>query len=114
MGEPPSFRVVHGGELEQADFQFTDYASTVTQVTVDGKKVWKLEPDKHWPAMGRIVDGLLYLGGNTSLYPSPTIYLDPPYQKELRRRAAIIKSFSGQDFISVIDGLVKQAQETKK
>jgi hypothetical protein len=114
MGSPPSFRVVHGSELEQANFQLTDYASTVTEATVDGKNVWKLEPDKHWPAMGKIVDGLLYLGGNTSLYPSPTIYLDPVYQQELRRRAAIIKSFSGQDFISVIDGLVKQAQEEGK
>jgi hypothetical protein len=35
--------------------------------------------------------------------PSPKIYLDPAYQRELRRRAAIIKEFSGQNFTPAID-----------
>lgn len=112
MGPAPSFRVVHGSELESMDFQLTDYDSTVTWSTVNGKEVWKLEPAKGWPRMGEVVDGLLYLGGNHSIYPPPTIYLDPVYQQELRRRAAIIKDYSGQDFLTVIDDLVKQAKQS--
>jgi hypothetical protein len=110
MGPAPSFRVIRGSALEQADFQLTDYASTVTLGSVNGKQVWKLEPLKHWPPMGEVVDGLLYLGGDHSLYPPPTIYLDPVYQQELRRRALIIKSYSGQDFMPGIDELVKQGK----
>jgi hypothetical protein len=45
------------------------------------------------------------------VFPSPTIYLDPDYQRELRRRAAIIQDLTGQDFTSVIDDLVRQAHE---
>jgi hypothetical protein len=111
MGDAPSFRVVHGGELEHTDFQLTDYDSTITRVSVDGKDAWKVEPAKHWPEIGEAVDGILYVGGNTPVYPSPTIYLDPIYQHELLRRAAIIKDYSGQDFISVIDDLIKQGEQ---
>lgn len=109
MGSAPAFRVVRGAALKDATLQLADYESTITLLRVDGKPVWKAEPDKHWPRMGEVVEGLLYLGGNTSVYPSPAIYLEPAYQQELRRRAAILKSYSGQDFITVIDGLVKQA-----
>ena len=109
MGAAPSFRTVHGSELANADYQLADYASTITRVPVGGTEVWEVEPDKHWPRLGEVVDGLLYLGGNTSVYPPATIYRDPAYQQELRRRAQIIKDYSGQDFISVIDALVKEA-----
>ncbi len=109
MGAPPSFRTVRGSPLERADFQLVDEEIAVTQVSVAGKQVWKVEPDKGWPRMGEVVDGLVYLGGNHSLYPSPSIYLDPVYQQELRRRAVIIKSYSGQDFMPGIDELVKKA-----
>ena len=114
LGPAPSFSVVQGSALEDADFQLTDYDSTVTLVSVNGKPVWKLEPDKHWPPMGNVVDGLLYVGGNHSLYPSPTIYLDPVYQQELRRRAVIIKNYSGQDFMPGIDELVKEGNAIEK
>ena len=114
LGPAPSFSVVRGSALEHADFQFTDYDSTVTLVSVSGKPVWKLEPAKHWPPMGNVVDGLLYVGGNHSLYPSPTIYLDPVYQQELRRRALIIKNYSGQDFMPGIDELVKEGKAIEK
>jgi hypothetical protein len=114
LGPAPSFTVVRGSALEHADFQLTDYDSTVTLVSVNGKQVWKLEPAKHWPPMGNVVDGLLYVGGNNSLYPSPTIYLDPVYQQELRRRALIIKNYNGQDFTPGIDELVKEGKAMKK
>jgi hypothetical protein len=112
LSAAPSFRVVHGSPLEQADFQLTDWQSTVTRTSVDGKPAWKVEPPKHWPRMGEAVDGLLYVGGNTSVYPSPTIYLDRAYQHELRRRATIIKEWNGQDFITGIDALVREASKT--
>ena len=45
---------------------------------------------------------------------TPTIYLDPAYQRELRRRASIIKDHSGQDFMLVLDDLVKEAAQEAK
>jgi hypothetical protein len=107
---PPVFRPVHGTPLEDLTFQLTDWATTVTPAA-DGATAWTLDPDKHWPCLGDVVDGLLWVGGNTSVFPSPTIYLDPDYQRELRRRAAIIQELTGQDFTSVIDDLVRQAHE---
>jgi len=75
--------------------------------------VWVFTPDKHWPRTGDVVDGLVYLGGNHKVYPSPTIYLDPEYQRELRRRATIIKAYSGQDFLPMIDDLVRQGEQLR-
>ena len=70
-----------------------------------------MNPHKKWPPMRDVVDGILSVGDQTFLYPRATIYLDPDYQGELRRRAAIIKEFSGQDFTPAIDDLVKEAQK---
>ena len=57
----------------------------------------------------------MYLGPDrTFLYPSPTIYLDPAYQQELRRRASIIKEHTGQDFMPALDDLVKEAAKEAK
>ena len=59
---------------------------------------------------GRVVDGVLYLGGDeTRVFPPPSIYLEPAYQKELRRRIRIIKGYNGQDFEPILDDLVKEA-----
>ena len=54
-------------------------------VDADGTPGWTLEPDKHWPKLGEVVDGLLYLGGNHAVFPSPTIYLDPESSSLLRK-----------------------------
>jgi hypothetical protein len=89
----PSLTLVRGSALEQADFA----------------KVWKLE--KPWPAMSKVVDALFFVGEQTDLYPPPSIYLEPRYLKELRRRAAIIQAYSGQDFPAVIDKLVNEARK---
>ena len=96
----PSFTVVKGSKAEKALLWTTypDWAADTPPAKGGGIRI------------GEAVDGLLNLGGNHGVYPPPAIYLDPAYQKELRRRAAIIKAHSGQDFGSVIDGLVKQAQ----
>jgi hypothetical protein len=89
----PSFKIVRGTELQNADFAL----------------IATMNPHKKWPPMGDVVDGVLYVGDQTFVYPPPAIYLDPDYLRELRRRAAIIKEFSGQDFTPAIDQLVKEA-----
>lgn len=115
MGPPPSFRVIQGSELEHADFGLIAPAWTATPVVINGKHDWKLDPAKSWPPMGEVVDGLLYLGGDqTKLFPSPVIYLERAYQQQLRRRAAIIKEYNGQDFLPTLDDLVKEAQQAKQ
>ena len=111
MNPPPSFKVVRGSALEQADFGLIAPAWTATPVVVNGKHEWKLDPAKSWPRMGEVVDGVVYLGGDeTRIFPPPSIYLDPVYQQALRQRAAIIKEFNGQDFTPVLDDLVKEAE----
>ena len=89
----PSFKVVSGNDLGGADFAM----------------IATMNPHKKWPPFGDVVDGVLFVGEQTFVYPSPTIYLDPAYQRELRRRIAIIKEFSGQDFGPGLDELIKQA-----
>jgi len=98
MGPPPSFRIVRGSELRAADFAM----------------IATMNPNKKWPPMDDVVDGLLFVGDQTFSYPSPTIYLDPIYQRELRRRATIIKDFSSQDFLTALDDLVKEAGKAEK
>ncbi len=114
MGPPPSFKVVRGSDIERADFAVIAPGWTATLVVANGKHVWQQGPARHWPRMGEVVDGVLYLGGDeTSLYPSPTIYLDPLYQQQLRRRALLIKQFNGQDFMPVLDDLIKEGEKVR-
>jgi len=91
----PSLKIVRGSDLQNADF------STIAT----------MNPHKKWPPMGDVIDGVVNIGEQTFVYPSPTIYLEPMYQAELRRRAAIIKEFSGQDFMPAINQLVKEASK---
>jgi len=98
MGPPPSLAWIQGSGFEQADFRL----------------VWKGEPERKWPPLGEVADALLYVGAQQTLvYPDPSIYLEPAYQKELRRRAAIIKEYSGQDFAAAIDALVDEARRVR-
>jgi hypothetical protein len=41
---------------------------------------------------GELIAGLLYVGGDSSLFPLPAIYLDHAHVNELRRRAAIVRT----------------------
>jgi hypothetical protein len=107
LGASPSFAVVRGTSRADVSYQLADWDSAVVRT---GEPGWTFARDKHWPRVGSVIDGLLYLGGNHSVYPSPTIYLDPAYQRELRRRAAIIKAYSGQDFGPKIDELVREGR----
>ena len=91
MGAAPSFRLMRDSA---ADFRL----------------IWKSDPEWQWPPLGEVVDALAWVGPQlTMVYPSPAIYLEPDYLRELRRRAAIIRAYSGQDFTTVIDQLVKEA-----
>ena len=97
LARAPSFKAVKGSDVERADF------GPITTVV----------PPKKWPPLGKVVDGILFVGEQTLRYPSPAIYLDPGYQRELRRRIAIIKEFSGQDFGPGLDDLIKEAGKAK-
>jgi hypothetical protein len=115
MGLPPNFKVVKRSALENADFAPVAPPWTLTQAQVNGHNVWVYGAGKNWPHIGAVVDGLIYLGGDeTEVNPSPAIYLDPAYQKDLRHRAAIIKLYSGQDFNPVLDDLLKDARAERK
>jgi hypothetical protein len=98
MGPAPSFKAAHGSDVEHASFAMT-------------KEYWTTHDKKGGFTIGEVVDGVLYLGGNASLFPSPEIYLDKDYAKELRRRAAIVRDMSGQDFVAVVDDLVKEGRD---
>ncbi len=98
LGPAPSFKAVRGSEIEHAPFAMT-------------KENWTPRDKAGGLTMGEVVDGVLYVGGNSSLFPSPEIYLDKTYAKELRRRAAIVRDMSGQDFVAVVDDLVKEGRD---
>ena len=93
LAPAPSFKIVSGSDVAQADFSMI--ATT--------------NPHKKWPPFAEVVDGVLFIGDQTLLYPPASIYLDPEYQRELRRRIAIIREFSGQDFGPGLDDLIKEA-----
>ena len=110
MPPPPSFRVVHGSPLAKLDFVLIAPATKATPVVINGKHDWKLEDSKAWAPMDQVVDGVLYLGGDeTRVFPPASIYLEPVYQNELRRRIRIVKAYNGQDFEPILDDLIKEA-----
>jgi len=111
MGAAPSLGIVKGSGLERFDFGIITPGLTVTLVKQDGKHVWRPNKDHGWPRMGEIVDALVFLGGDeTALFPPPSIYLEPAYQAELRRRVQVIKAWSGQDFPTVLEELIEEAK----
>jgi hypothetical protein len=100
LGPAPSFKVARGSDVEHASFAMTkENWTTGTPASPKGFTA------------GDVVDGVLYVGGNASLFPSPEIYLDKVYASELRRRAAIVRDMSGQDFVAVVDDLVKEGRD---
>ncbi len=99
MGSAPDFKIARGSDIEHAPFAMTKPGWTASGRPGEGL------------AIGGVVDGVLYIGGDTSLFPSPTIYLDGTYAKELRRRAAIVQEMTGQDFVAVVDDLIKEGRD---
>jgi hypothetical protein len=113
MPPPPSFRVVKGSALDKVSFSIIAPAWDAKPVIVNGKHDWELTDSNAWAAMGKVVDGVLYLGGDeTRVFPPPSIYLEPVYQAQLRKRAALIKEYNGQDFGVILDDLIKEATAT--
>ena len=101
MGPAPSFKVAHGSDIARASMAMT-------------KEGWTAGAKPAPPGgftIGEVADGVLYVGPYSPLFPSPQIYLDAAYAKELRRRAAIVKAMSGQDFVAVVDDLVKEGRD---
>lgn len=76
----------------------------MVQRTVNGEKVWRPMGDLPWPPLDRVIDAVVYVGADkTTVDPDPSIYRDPAYQAELRRRARILKDVFGLDFESDLD-----------
>lgn len=96
MGPAPSFKAAR--DLGNAPFAMT-------------KENWRPGAAAKGFAIGEVADGVLYVGPYSALFPSPEIYRDPVYAKELRRRAAIVKEMTGQDFVAVVDDLVKEGRD---
>jgi len=99
MDAAPGFEAVHGSDIGNKPFAMTSPDWSETQSHAAGFRI------------GEVVDGLLYVGGDSSLFPSPEIYLDAAYAKELRRRASIVQAETGQDFVAVVDDLVKEGRD---
>jgi hypothetical protein len=115
MPPPPSFRAVRGTPLAKLNFSIIAPAWNAKPAIINGKHDWALEDSNAWAPMDRVVDGVLYLGGDeTRVFPPPSIYLDPVYQKELRRRIRIIKAYNGQDFEPILDDLIREASAPEK
>jgi hypothetical protein len=100
LGPAPGFRAVHGTDIDNKPFAITKEGWTAAGPA---------KPDGF--TIGEVVDGVLNVGGNASLFPSPEIYLDETYARELRRRAAIVRDMSGQDFVAVVDDLVREGRD---
>lgn len=111
LGDAPGFKVVDAS-MADVTAQVINAETRVTFAPGAADPV-QVSPDRHWPRLGNVVDGVLWVGGFHAAYPSPTIYLDPAYQRELRRRAAIIKAYGGQDFLTVLDDLVRQGEQAR-
>jgi len=115
MPPPPSFRIVKGSALAKLNFSIIAPAWDAKPVIVNGKHDWELTDSNAWASMGKVVDGVLYLGGDeTRVFPPPSIYLEPVYQAQLRKRAALIKEYNGQDFGVILDDLIREAQAADK
>ncbi|HWA90644.1 MAG TPA: hypothetical protein VG889_11450 [Rhizomicrobium sp.] len=96
MGPAPSFRPAR--DVADASFAMT-------------KENWTAATPSKGFKIAEVADGLLYVGGNAMLYPSAMIYLDRAYATELRRRTAIVDATSGQNFVAVLDDLVREARD---
>ena len=113
LGAAPDFRVVDGaiagitGQIVQPDT-----AVTLTQGE-DGPIV-HVAPDRRWPRLGDMFDGVLWVGPPDPAYPPPSIYAEPAYQRELRRRIGLIKAYGGQDFGPALDDLLRQARQAER
>ncbi|HEU4664372.1 MAG TPA: hypothetical protein VFS55_10115 [Dokdonella sp.] len=114
LGAAPAFADVRAGagELSLANFGLIAPGWKVGLVQRDGRPVWEVQAAPDWPSIGATTDAVLYLGDDVAYaFPSPTVYLEPHYQQELRRRIGIIRAWNGQDFMPVLDDLLRAARE---
>ncbi|HZI12088.1 MAG TPA: hypothetical protein VE153_17010 [Myxococcus sp.] len=110
LGEAPALIVLGGTKLGARSYSGVVPRSLKVRVEENGETVWKALWEMPWPPMRDVVDGLLWLGADTSrVDPSPELYLDPAYQKELRRRAAILSEVHGSDHGAELQELVDEA-----
>jgi hypothetical protein len=114
LGGAPNLTILGGTELGSRSYSVIMPKGLKVRVTENGEQVWKPVWEMPWPPMQEVVDGLLWLGGDKDMVdPSPTLYLEPAYQEELRRRAAILSEVRGFDFVQELQDLVNEARASK-
>jgi hypothetical protein len=98
--------MVHGTAAGRMSF-VTLAPNASAKVTVNGETQWKPLKELSWPPVQDVVDGFLFLGPDASTVEAdPSIYREPAYQAELRRRAVILKDVYGLDFLPDLEALI--------
>ena len=107
----PAYRALGDDALGAQSYGLLVPASLL--VLVDGE--WKPLGEAKWPPMRAVVDALLWLGPEEhSVDPAPSIYREPEYERELRRRAPILKEVYGMDFLPELEELLAKSATTSK
>lgn len=93
--------VLKGAALENSSFApFAPKGFTIKKI-VDGKTKWVPAEATDWPKATVMTDGLIdYGNARKEILPSPSVYRDAGYVKELHRRAGVMKSALDIDFES--------------
>ncbi len=113
IDDSPGLLVLGGTGLGERSYALIAPRGKV-QVVENGERVWKPIWEMPWPPMRDVVDGLLWLGGDKArVDPSPEIYLEPAYQNELRRRAAILSEVYGFDLGEELQALIDEARSSR-
>ncbi len=114
IDESPNLVVLGESELGARSYSVLVPRGVRIQVIENGERVRKPISELPWPPMREVMDGLLWLGGDkTRVDPSPEIYLEPTYQNELRRRAAILSEVHGADHGQELQELVDAARSSR-
>ncbi|RUO93081.1 hypothetical protein D7Y11_11375 [Corallococcus sp. AB018] len=114
LGEASSLIVLGQTDLGARSYAVIMPRAVSIQVVENGEKVMKPLWRMSWPPMRDVVDGLLWLGmGRDRVDPPAELYLEPAYQHELRRRAAILSEVNGGDYAQDLQSLIDEARAAK-
>ena len=101
MGPAPSFKTAHGSDIEKQPFAMIKENWTDTKL----RHAQRLH---HRRGRGR---GSLCRRQQQPVPPHPKSILMRPTRRSCGRRAAIVREMSGQDFVAVVDDLVKEGRD---
>ncbi len=102
----PGLLVLQGTEIGRDSFAKIAATDEPIKMNVGGKVVERPMREVKWPPAEQVVDGLFNIPEDPEAEPDPSIYRDPAYQAELRRRAVILKEVHGFDFLSQLEEIL--------